>query len=104
MRVASPTVATFHSPDALSAGALVTLGEDAAHHMRVRRLDVGDEVELRDGVGGAGRGRLVRLAKSPAVVELAAVDAVAPPPAVHLLVPVADRDRMLWLAEKAMEL
>jgi 16S rRNA (uracil1498-N3)-methyltransferase len=104
MRVASPTVATFHSPDALTAGALVTLGEDAAHHMRVRRLDVGDEVELRDGVGGAGRGRLVRLAKSHAVVELASVDAVAPPPAVHLLVPVADRDRMLWLAEKAMEL
>jgi 16S rRNA (uracil1498-N3)-methyltransferase len=29
---------------------------------------------------------------------------VAPPSAVHLLVPVADRDRLLWLAEKAAEL
>ena len=36
------TVATFFAPDALVAGALVTLGEDAAHHMRVRRLDAGD--------------------------------------------------------------
>jgi 16S rRNA (uracil1498-N3)-methyltransferase len=29
---------------------------------------------------------------------------VPPPPAIDLFVPVADRDRMLWLAEKATEL
>jgi 16S rRNA (uracil1498-N3)-methyltransferase len=103
-RAAAPTVATFFSPDGLAPGALVTLGEESAHHMRVRRMDVGDAVELRDGTGGTARGRLVRLAKSHAVVELAAVASAARPPAVHLLVPVADRDRMLWLAEKATEL
>lgn len=104
MRVDAATVATFHSPDPLGSAGLVTLGEDAAHHMRVRRLDVGDAVALRDGVGGAGQGRLVRLAKSHAVVEIGSLTMVDAPRAVHLLVPVADRDRMLWLAEKATEL
>ncbi|WP_148306372.1 RsmE family RNA methyltransferase [Gemmatirosa kalamazoonensis] len=103
-RAGAHTVATFFAPDPLVAGALVTLGEDAAHHMRVRRLDVGDALALRDGAGGSAGGRLVRLAKSHAVVELGEVSHVAPPPAVHLLTPVADRDRMLWLAEKAAEL
>ena len=28
--------ATFHSPDALAPGVTITLGEDAAHHARVR--------------------------------------------------------------------
>jgi 16S rRNA (uracil1498-N3)-methyltransferase len=104
MRADAPTVAAFFSPDPLASGALVTLGEEAAHHMRVRRLEVGDAVELRDGVGAFGRGRLVRLAKSHAVVELGAASTVERPPNVHLLAPVADRERTLWLAEKAMEL
>jgi 16S rRNA (uracil1498-N3)-methyltransferase len=36
-------------------------------------------------------------------VDVAAVRRVPPPPPVHLLAPVGDRDRMLWLAEKAVE-
>jgi 16S rRNA (uracil1498-N3)-methyltransferase len=103
-RVEAATVATFVAHEALAAGAAVTLGEDAAHHMRVRRLEPGDAVALRDGAGRSGEGRLVRLAKSHAVVELSTVQEHAPPPPVHLVVPVADRDRMLWLAEKAVEI
>lgn len=103
-RADQPTVAAFVAAEPLVANALVTLGEDAAHHMRVRRLDVGAPLALRDGRGGAARGRLLKLAKSHAVVELGDVALVPPPPPVHLLVPVADRDRMLWLAEKSVEL
>jgi len=103
-RAGQRTVATFFAPDPLAAGALVTLGEDAAHHMRVRRLEPGDAIALRDGAGGTASGRLVRVAKSHAVVELGAVGRVDPPPAVHLLPPVADRERMLWLADKVTEL
>jgi 16S rRNA (uracil1498-N3)-methyltransferase len=94
----------FFAHEPLTGGALVALGEDAAHHARVRRLEVGEPVALRDGAGGTGVGRLARLARSHAAVELHAVVHVPLPPPVHMLVPVGDRDRMLWLAEKCVEL
>ena len=97
-------VATFFSPDTLQSGATQLLGEDVARHMRVRRLDVGAPVQLVDGVGGRALATLRRLAKASASVEVGDVDSVDPLPAVHLLVPIADRDRMMWLAEKATEL
>jgi 16S rRNA (uracil1498-N3)-methyltransferase len=97
-------LAVFVTDEAPVAGATSVLGEDAAHHMRVRRLDVGATVGLRDGAGRVATGTLVRLAKAAAHVEVVEVTELPPPRAVHLLVPVADRDRMLWLAEKAAEL
>jgi 16S rRNA (uracil1498-N3)-methyltransferase len=105
-RVERPTVASFVTdgplPDA--GGAVVTLGEDAAHHARVRRLAVGDTVSLRDGAGRSAEGRLAAVAKARLEVAVDGVREHAAGPPVHLLVPVADRDRMLWLAEKATEL
>ncbi|MFL5577478.1 MAG: RsmE family RNA methyltransferase [Gemmatimonadaceae bacterium] len=103
-RVDRPTVATFHAGEPLAPGATVVLGEDAAHHARVRRLEVGERVVLTDGAGAVAQGTLVRLSKHHAAVDVASVERRDPPPAVHLLVPVADRDRMLWLAEKSVEL
>ena len=96
--------ATFHAPDPLVAGATVTLGEAAAHHARVRRLEVGERVRLTDGAGTLATGTIVRLAKGSVAVETEGVESREAPPAVHLLVPVADRERMLWLAEKCAEL
>lgn len=88
----------------LAAGAPVTLSEADAHHIRVARLDVGARVGLRDGAGAVARGTLVRVSRGHAIVAVETVHAEPPPEAVHLLGPVADRDRMLWLAEKAAEL
>jgi 16S rRNA (uracil1498-N3)-methyltransferase len=96
--------ATFHSPDPLAAGITVTLGEGAAHHARVRRLEVGERVRLTDGAGTIAAGVIVRIAKRQLAVETDAVESREPPSAVHVLVPVADRERMLWLAEKCAEL
>ena len=103
-RVDQATVSTFYAPFRLEPGAGVALAEDTAHHMRVARLAVGAPVGLVDGVGARARGRLVRLSKAQALVEVDTVERSDPPPAVHLLVPIADRERMLWLAEKATEL
>ena len=103
-RVDQPAVSTFYAPFPLAAGAGVTLGEDTAHHMRVARLAVGAPVGLVDGAGARARGRLVRLSKAHALVEVDTVAQSEAPPAVHLLVPIADRERMLWLAEKGTEL
>lgn len=95
---------TFVTDDPFDAPGTVTLGEDAAHHIRVRRLETGVRVGLLDGAGTRGEGVLTQLAKRHAIVNVeraALVDAVSP---IHLLLPVADKDRMLWLAEKVTEL
>lgn len=91
----------MHEP--FSAGMTYTLGDDDARHLRVLRLAVGATLGLRDGAGLIGRGTLVRFGKGQAQVEVEYVESREAPPDVHLLVPVADRDRLLWLAEKAGE-
>jgi 16S rRNA (uracil1498-N3)-methyltransferase len=96
--------AAFVADSPFVVGTHTVLGDEDAHHIRVLRLAVGDRVALRDGVGNTGAGILVRVSKSQALVEVDEVGYVEPPLPIHLLVPVADRERMLWLAEKAAEL
>ena len=100
----SSGLATFFSEERLEVGRPADLGENEVHHARVRRMTTGDPVRLIDGAGATAFGTLTRLTKTGASVELESVSYVAPPQPVHLLAPVADRDRMLWLAEKATEL
>ncbi len=98
-------VATFFAPDEpFLPGTTASLGEAVMHHLRVRRLGIGSRVALLDGHGHRAEGTLVRLSRSAATVDVERVDVLAPLPPVHLLVPIADRDRMLWLAEKCTEL
>ena len=97
-------LATFVADATPRVGQRASLGESAAHHARVRRLAVGDEVRLTDGAGVMAEGRIERLAKREMQVLVERVDSRPRPRAIELLVPVGDRDRMLWLAEKATEL
>ena len=94
----------FFSPDAFVAGVSISLGDDAAQHARVLRIGAGERVELRDGRGNAARGVLARVAKRSLSVDVLEVWIIPDLPPVHMLVPVADRDRMLYLAEKSTEL
>ena len=97
-------VATFFAAGTLTVGGTVRLSEEAAHHIRVARVGIGDCVALRDGAGGAALGTLVKISKSSALVDITETSELARPAPIHLLAPIADRDRMLWLAEKATEL
>lgn len=97
-------VATFFCTDELIAGDHISLGDEAAQHARVLRIGPGSPVELRNGTGGAARGLIARISKRSVMVDVEEVWSLPAPMAVHLLVPVADRDRMLMLAEKATEL
>ncbi|HYD51472.1 MAG TPA: RsmE family RNA methyltransferase [Gemmatimonadaceae bacterium] len=99
-------LATFHAPGFEAAAGPVSLPEDAAHHARVRRLANGDRVRLSDGAGLVAEGAIARIAKTSLEVAIdpSTVARVPSPAPVHLLVPIGDRDRMLWLAEKAAEL
>src|SRR5262245_8603129 len=98
---AGAPVPRFFAPEPLVGSGSVTLGEDAARHMRVLRMGVGASVVLLNGQGARAHGTLRTLAKRNATISIEHVDSVAAPAAVHALVPIADRDRMLWLAEKS---
>lgn len=98
------TLSTFYVQGALQGGATVELPEAAAHHARVKRHQVGDVVSLTNGEGRTASGVIARIAKSVVAVEVHDVRDVPRPTPLMLLAPVGDRDRMLWLAEKATEL
>jgi 16S rRNA (uracil1498-N3)-methyltransferase len=97
-------VAHFFAPEEYRAGASFTLSEEAAHHIRVARLSVGVRVGLVNGVGGLAGGTLIKNSKTYALVDVDWVESVPRPPGIHLLAPIGDRDRMLLLAEKAVEI
>lgn len=97
-------VSTFFSDAAFSANGVVTLGEQAAHHARVKRLDAGDQIQLTNGRGSMALGVIEKMSKSAIDVSVESVRFVPAPFAIHLRAPIADRDRMLLLAEKATEL
>jgi 16S rRNA (uracil1498-N3)-methyltransferase len=96
-------VSTFYAPGAW--GPVVELDEGAAHHASVKRLSVGDMVRLTSGDGRRVRATITTLAKKRLEVARAEeAEAVSEPCHVELWAPVGDRDRMLWLAEKVVEL
>ena len=97
-------VASFYCPVAFAIGARVPLEESAVHHARVKRLNVRDRVRLSDGEGRVAWGPIAALDRRAVEVEIDAVGDVTPPTPIHLRVPIGDRDRLLWLAEKATEL
>lgn len=97
-------VATFLVEDAIATGARIELSDAAAHHAHVKRLAVQDHVRVTDGAGHVGRGTIALLGRGSATIEVSDVVTVARPPAIHLRAPMADRDRLLWLAEKVAEL
>jgi 16S rRNA (uracil1498-N3)-methyltransferase len=97
-------VATFLVDDAITSGARIELSDAAAHHAHVKRLAVHDPVRVTDGAGHIGRGTIAALERGSATIEIGEVETIPRPPAIHLRAPIADRDRMLWLAEKVAEL
>jgi 16S rRNA (uracil1498-N3)-methyltransferase len=97
-------IATFYAPGVWEHR--VVLDEAAAHHASVRRLAVGDNVRLSSGDGRRAHGRIATLTKRELEIEcdVGTTDLVAARPHVELWAPVGDRERMLFLAEKAVEL
>ncbi|MEP6620343.1 MAG: RsmE family RNA methyltransferase [bacterium] len=97
-------VSTFYAPGAWTER--VELDEDAAHHASVKRMVVGDVVRLTSGDGRRATGTMLELGKRRLVISVDAdsLEAQVLPSRVELWAPVGDRERMLLLAEKAVEL
>lgn len=84
-------------------GQRVSLDESEAHHLRVRRAREHEGVEVLDGAGLVGTGRLVRVG-SDWVVDIETAERQTRRPELTLAVAAGDRERFSWMAEKAVEL
>lgn len=81
--------------------------DEAAHALRVLRLQPGDEVRLTDGQGGFYHARISECNRKRCMVEVIEREEQAPLWTGHLhlaLAPTKNIDRMEWLAEKATEI
>ena len=97
-------VATFYAPGTWPDR--LVLDESASHHASVKRLATGDAVRLTSGDGRRVHGVIAALTRQRLEVECdhASLEIVPALPDVALWAPVGDRERMLLLAEKAVEL
>lgn len=84
-------------------GERVSLDENEVHHLRVRRARDRESVEVLDGAGLAGTGRLMQIGRQW-VVELRTAERRARPPELALAVAAGDRERFSWMVEKSVEL
>ena len=85
-------------------GTSLTPNDELANHLRARRLADGAAVNLTDGCGSLASATMHASGRRDFQFEILEVARVERPPAIHLRPPIADRDRMLWLGEKATEL
>lgn len=99
----APVITVLLPPGAdVVPGRVGSLPEDERHHLRVRRADaLGATVRWTDGRGRHGTARLV---SDRGEVEWLDVHEVPAPAPLLLAVAAGDRERWLWLAEKATEL
>ena len=96
----------FFCPDSPVDGRLLLIGDEARHLIKVRRVAVGEVVELFDGRGTACRAEVRELGRDRA--ELTFVERIEPretsPCSLTLATAVPKGERFDWLVEKATEL
>ena len=90
-------------PGSAVVGTRASLDESEAHHLRVRRARADEGVEVLDGSGLVGTGRLVRTG-ADWLVEIESAERKPAQPRLTLAVAAGDRERFTWMAEKAVEL
>lgn len=98
------SILTLFAHEPFTVGANLRLDEDAAQHARARRVRGGEMVRLLDGAGAIGTGVIESVDRSSVGIRVDNVIQIERPSALEMLVPVADRDRMLFAAEKCVEL
>ena len=95
----------FYTPDIQTSHELPE--EEAAHAIRVLRLQAGDEVTLTDGIGNFYRARISLVAHKRCLVDILETQPQPPLWSGHLhiaLAPTKNMDRTEWFAEKATEI
>lgn len=97
------TVTTLFWPEDLEPGEIVLDG-DPFEHARARRLARDDRVRVINGRGRVAAGAIASVAKRKLIVTIQHTLDTPRPMDLAVLVPVADKERMLMAAEKCVEL
>ena len=97
------TVATLFVDQPLAEGDMISL-DQCADHIRARRLRAEDSLSLTNGKGVTAHGLLRGNDRAGWRLAIESRQMVSRKPAPRLFAPVADRTRLLWLAEKAAEI
>lgn len=103
MRGEDQVITLLAAPGSLKQGSSVSLDATEAHHLRVRRGGELEVIRIVDGEGVVGYGT-VDVSNHGAHVTLERIERVPMPPDLVIAVGAGDKDRFLWLAEKATEL
>ncbi|MEO6776090.1 MAG: RsmE family RNA methyltransferase, partial [Kofleriaceae bacterium] len=94
----------FVEPDALRTGEISITGEEHHYLGRVRRVRVGQAIELVDGAGKHATAKIVRMTETETLVEVTeVVEVVEAAPHVRVLLPLIKGDRMDGCLEKLTE-
>ncbi len=96
----------FYCPAPPVDGLATLEGNEARHLIRVRRVTVGEMIELFDGRGSAFRAQVSSLARDQAILRILETtrEDQAPRFSITLVTAVPKGDRFDWLVEKATEL
>lgn len=95
---------SFFTRETLAPHTEVALGDDAVGHARAKRVGAGERARLLDGRGSIASAELLAVEKRRILLRIDEVATVERPRGLEVLVPVADKDRMLIAAEKCAEL
>ena len=99
----APPSATVVARGPFTAGGVVILDDEEAHHLRVRRVGEGSVIRVVDGRGAVATARIAVEGKVVSARVLATT-VISAPPATELILGAGDRDRFLSAVEKATEL
>jgi len=101
-----PLADRFFCPEPPTLGRVTLQGDEARHLARVRRVEVGQVVELFDGRGANFRAEVEDLGRGHVDLRVVGPKSQARPPALTLSLAsaVPKGDRFDWLVEKATEL
>jgi len=88
----------------LRAGELAITGDEHHYLGRVRRVRIGDAIELVDGAGQRARAKIVAMSDGETRVEVGAVETIVEPkPHIRVMLPLIKGDRMDYAIEKLVE-
>jgi len=95
----------FFYPDLLAIGATIVIQGSEHHHMRVMRIEVGEEVEIINGKGALGLAKVTAMQKESTQLSLKEVEQALPlKQQIVLVIPLMRPNKLEWIVEKGTEL